>query len=380
MKAPEAAHTHHLAERLAESGADIHVLTSAEVGPISSVGYTVHPLMNQWGWLGLMTILQTIRRSRPDAVLIIYHHMLYWDHPMISLLPLLGRLASTKARFVTQFEHVSLNPLRWPKVAQWLFRRLRWPGKVATNFGLLLVASDRLVFLNNQYRELVRPCAPKAIARSSVIPAPPIMTILSRDEGKTRAQGRQFLGIKENELLLAYFGYIYRSKGIDTLIKALAIASPRLGRFRLLLIGDMLLDGYRDEMRQLASDLGLDGNITWTGYCKPEEASLYLHAADLCILPFTQGLRLNNSSFAVVASHGLAVLSTAGPDLEPQFIHGENVWLCPPQDPKAMSIALERLATDKELRKKLQGGVDRLTEEWFSWDSVVSKTRQVLLD
>ena len=45
-----------------------------------------------------------------------------------------------------------------------------------------------------------------------------------------------------------------------------------------------------------------------------------------------------------------AVLTTAGPATEPQFAHGENVWLVPPGDPDALAGALERLAADPALR------------------------------
>ena len=44
--------------------------------------------------------------------------------------------------------------------------------------------------------------------------------------------------------------------------------------------------------------------------------TLYLCAADICVLPFNVGVRLNNSSFAAAAAHGLPIVTTRGEMLE----------------------------------------------------------------
>lgn len=52
---------------------------------------------------------------------------------------------------------------------------------------------------------------------------------------------------------------------------------------------------YYDKMRDLARELGIDDRIIWTGSFRPEEeeASLYLHASDIGVLPFIEGIQLN---------------------------------------------------------------------------------------
>ena len=98
---------------------------------------------------------------------------------------------------------------------------------------------------------------------------------------------------------------------------------------------------YVNELNNLPRTLGIQDKVTWTG--DTEQASLYLHASDLCVLPFDLGIAMNNSSFAAAAAHGLPIISTRGRILERYFAHEENVFLCPPQDPHALAAAIQTL-------------------------------------
>ena len=118
----------------------------------------------------------------------------------------------------------------------------------------------------------------------------------------------------------------------------------------------------------------------WTGHCEPEaeDASLYLHAADLCVLPFDGGVRLNNSSIAVAATHALPIITTQGDMLEAPFLDGENVRLCPPNDPRAMSAVIMELIDNPAMRDHLRAGAAQLAASQFSWDRVIDSTTAVL--
>jgi glycosyltransferase involved in cell wall biosynthesis len=129
-------------------------------------------------------------------------------------------------------------------------------------------------------------------------------------------------------------------------------------------------------MRDLSKQLDLDEKIIWTGEYTwdNDEASVYLHAADVGILPFDRGVRLNNSSFAAMTSHGLPIITTQGAWVESPFVHGKNVFLCHPKDPDSMRLAIETLVDTPNLRQHLRLGALTLAQEWFSWESATKHT------
>ena len=107
---------------------------------------------------------------------------------------------------------------------------------------------------------------------------------------------------------------------------------------------------------------------------------LYLSAADICVLPFNVGVRLNNSSFTAAAAHSLPIVTTRGEMLEAPFIDGENVRLCPPKNPAAMTEAINELINSPALRSRLRFGVQRLMEQCLAADRIITSTLRLLTD
>jgi glycosyltransferase involved in cell wall biosynthesis len=129
-------------------------------------------------------------------------------------------------------------------------------------------------------------------------------------------------------------------------------------------------------MQALAAELGVDRHIVWTGEYRWDNdlASVYLRAADACVLPFDTGVKLNNSSFSSAAAHGLPILTTMAAVVEPQFVHRENVFLCAPQSGEALAEGVRVLMDDPSLCTTLARGSLRLAHDWYSWETALDKT------
>ena len=166
-------------------------------------------------------------------------------------------------------------------------------------------------------------------------------------------------------------------KGLETFLESLKYVSRDV---RVLIIGGTSDHAYLEKLKDLCRSVGVSDMISWLGHCKPEEdwASIYLYASDICVLPFNDGVRLNNSSFAVATSHGLPIVTTQGDNLEDPFINNENVKLCLPQSPVLLGAAINELITDPELRQKLAVGSKKLADTYFSWDRVIDSTLECL--
>jgi len=210
-------------------------------------------------------------------------------------------------------------------------------------------------------------------AKSVVIPAPPTMYITPEDNGLSRIRGRAKINASGDDVVVICFGYIYRSKGLDTLIRAFHRLNSKLN-VKLLIVGGSLDPDYVNRLFELSKDLGLAEKIIWTGHCPEEDASVYMRAADICVLPFNFGVRLNNSSLAVACAHGLPIITTYRDTLEPPFLHEQNVYLCKPRDPGLLRSAIEDVVTRSDLRARLRSGSLKLAQEWFSWEKTIERT------
>jgi glycosyltransferase involved in cell wall biosynthesis len=386
MPAGEATNAYYLCEHLAERNLEVHVLTSYAHGVASDPRFTVHPLMRNWSWAESPRLATFMKRCSPDVVYLMYLGWTYDHQFMMTFAPTIARYVLPRAPFVTRFENVGGAGPQTNSLLSRAIRKsvARWDprGSVDYEFGTLLRDSDAIVLLSGRHQEVLERHLPGVGGKCVVIPPPSNMRMSADNGDGTREQGRKRLGAEPGDFLLAYIGFVYPGKGIETLLHALKQVSAERRHVRLAVIGGSLAKVYPDhpryvdEMRDLARDLGIDQKVIWTGEYSwdSDEASVYLRAADACVLPFDTGVKLNNSSFSSAAAHGLPIITTKDDLLEEQFLHGENVFLCPPQSPDAVALAIKTLMDDVSLRSHLSAGSLRLAQEWYGWKAAVDKT------
>jgi len=215
----------------------------------------------------------------------------------------------------------------------------------------------------------------------SNIPAP----ALADDAAAERQRLRMRLGAGADQVLLAYFGLVSASKGLDTLLDALAELERRApGRYRLLLVGgeasrtDRLAFGPGDGLAGELWARGLAGRVTATGALPPEAVAAHLRAADVAVLPYRDGASWRRGSLLAALAQGLPAVTTAprpGYDADgrlPALRDGENALLAPPGDVGALAQTIERVAADGALRARLAAGGRELARA-FSWDGIAAR-------
>lgn len=381
MHAGEADHALHLCERLARRGVEVSVLTGGPAEASGKFPFEVDRRMRRWSWSELPRLAGFLRQRRPEAILLLYTGWVYNSHPMTTFLPLLAKLLFPRVPFVTQLE-IELTSIKAPLPARIVFKALEYGvGAYRYNraLGTLLSASDRVITLSERHRNKLLEKFPRLDGKSLVIPPPPLIRMCV-DANFDRAQTRQALGVDSTEFLLAYFGYVYKEKGVETLIEALSLLRQRGQRVRLAVIGGGVdlsrPTPYIKTLLGLAQRRGVNTDIVWTGEydADSDEASRYLYAADACVLPFNDGVVLNRSSLAAAAAHGRPIVTTRGVTLESAFVDRENVYLCPPRDAAAVVEAVASLIADPGLLERLRLGAKELANRWFSWDKAVEDT------
>lgn len=391
MQAGEATNTFYLCKHLADRGLEIHVLTSRGNGTGDDPRIHVYPIMDEWSWAEMLRMRTFFRRCAPDAVLLMYIGVMYKLHPMITFTPTLLKRMFPGISVVTRYESVFVgaNPSS-TSIAARLFRRgvVEWAGRdgVAYSSGTLLRDSDHVIVLCERHRTLLCEEWPAVEMKLEMIPPPPNLRIVESQNGVARQRGREKLGIEDDVFVIAFFGFIYKTKGLEYLLRAFHMVRERRKRLKLLCIGGKVglnVEGsadYFEQMQQLADELGLHEEVIWTGPVKSddEDGSLFLHAADVAVLPFLQGVQLNNSSLATVAAHGLPIIGTKGPLLDSAFADGQNILLAEPKDEQGIAEHLIQLMENPAMISILRAGVKKLAEQWFSWDMAIARTLKTL--
>jgi len=385
MRAGEADHTLYLCRHLANRGLDIHLLTTKGSEPPGSIPFRIYPLMQSWSWSELPRFAGFIRRSAPEAILLIYSGWIFNSQFMITFAPIISKILAPRAVFVTQFEieYLSLRVSLFTHA----FRKMVNRYLRLKNFdfipGSLAHTSDGIVVLSERHKRKILERFPRVSKKIAVIPPPPLIRVKPANNGASRQHTREALGVKPDEIIVAYFGYVYSGKGVDTLFRAFQILTNQRRNLRLLMIGAMQPSNnvpYLRELYKLAQQLGIDSKIIWTGEYAwdSDDGSGYLQAADACVLPFDKGVSLNRSSFAAAAAHGLPIVTTRGEFLAAPFVHGQNVFLCKPKDPDSVALAIDSVMSSSQLNRRLRIGVEALAREWFCWDKAVTRTINLL--
>jgi polysaccharide biosynthesis protein PslF len=381
-----------LCQELAARGLDIHVVTTALPEVVRDPRFVVSPIMRRWSWSEMPRLLRAIRRFSPDVIDIHFHGRLYHDQPMITLLPGLLKRAARPPRIVTHVEYpTGVRPDRTLLTTRALRKAMVWwlgAAPVDWAYGALLTESDRLIVLSAVHRATLAERFEPASAKAVLIPPPPLMRLSPDRGGQARRETRRALGVADDECLLAYFGYLYPGKGVETLLQAMSLDGSRPGRTaKAVIIGganevvlrDLDRPNYPEELRRLAVALGVARRLTWTGYYASDSdiASRYLAAADVAVLPFGAGAYLNNSSIAAAAVHALPIVTTRGSDVEEAFRDGQNLLFVPPGDAPALAEAIRAVRGDAVLRERLRTGAADLAATWFSWEAALDRTIEV---
>ncbi len=172
-----------------------------------------------------------------------------------------------------------------------------------------------------------------------------------------RSAARRALGI-EGQFILTVFGFVSRRKGHRTALEALALLPENC---RLLIAGGRHPDDrsdYVDELKRVASDLGVGGRVSFTGYLEEEDVANIMSASDLILAPFVSGS--GSASLALAFACGRPVLASAiPPNVEISKLCPGSLSLVPPGQPGELAEAVARLQRDPRTLARLAEGSRR---------------------
>jgi len=252
--------------------------------------------------------------------------------------------------------------------------RLRWEGEMARR-------ADALV-------------APHPLERAQLVwnyDAPPhrVKVIpcgvdLSLFRPIDREAARARLGLDERPWLL-FVGRLEPIKGLDTLLKAMALVKGRTGGGSkgpaLIVIGgergQSSQRGMEREIRREVASLGLEDRVFLVGARPQEELPLFYCASEACILPSRY------ESFGMVALEAMAcgtpVIASRVGGLSYAVRDGETGLLIPEGDSRALADAIVMLSAHRQMARRL-GAQASCWAQNFGWSTVVEAILMLYLE
>jgi D-inositol-3-phosphate glycosyltransferase len=191
-------------------------------------------------------------------------------------------------------------------------------------------------------------------------------------------EAKQFIGLNPHDRMVLFVGRIEALKGVETLIRAMAL--PRLRE--LLSPGHLAIvggepDASPDEMtaemarlRALSNALGLAGTVIFLGKRGQDTLPYYYSAAEAVVMPS------HYESFGMVALEAMAcgtpVIASEVGGLAYLVQDGETGFTVPDHDPEALADRLISLLLDHNLRSQMSERAAEYARD-YAWEKIAAQ-------
>lgn len=194
---------------------------------------------------------------------------------------------------------------------------------------------------------------------------------------RPRAAAAERIGQSADQPLILFVGRLERLKGVDVLLRALALVNDGRARpARLLIVGEDSRDADESEeqrLRALAAALGLEDQVQFAGSVPHAQLPQYYAAATVCVMPSY------SESFGLVALEaqacGRPVVAADVSGLRSVVRNDVTGFLVSGHEPAGYALRLRLLLEDGELAEQM-GRRGTLLAQRFTW----RRTAERLLD
>lgn len=352
MQGGVGAYTHILAQQFDAMGHEVAIFTSQ--GAYHDLpGVSLTTQIKHWNIPALFAIRRWANEQHLDLINLQFETACYKMSPWVHFLPDISSVP-----VVTTF-HDLLFPYLFPKAGKlrtWIVNRLAHAsaGAIVTN------QEDKQNLPSHTHTTL--------IPIGSNIPA-------ELPRGFQREDWRKKVTSDSDTFLIAYFGFMNHTKGVDTLLHALKILCGEHRNVHLIIIGgrtgasDPTNAAYAETIDTLINQHHLP--VTWTGFVEDKEVAAYLHAADVVCLPFTDGASYRRGTLMAAIQQGCAIITTE-PTIEiPLFQNSSNMLLVPPGNSEALVTTLIDVMDQPQQLVRLHEGALKLREH-FQWKNIAN--------
>ena len=274
----------------------------------------IFSVINSINPLNWIEVGKRIKNERPDIVVV-----RYW-------IPLMGPALGTILKKVRRNEHTKIIC-----IADNIIPHEHRPGdKAFTRY--FLKTCDAFITMSEQVKKDLR-----KFVRDKPVKLVPHPLYDNFGEIISKIEAREKLKIKTDELIILFFGFIRKYKGLDILLDAMKIikenTKSQISNLKLLVAGEFY-DDEKPYLQQI-NRLGInDDVILRTDFIPDSEVKYYLCAADAVIQPYRNATQSGVTPLAYYFEKPMIVTNVGG---LPSLVPNEKAGLV--TEPTAQSIA-----------------------------------------
>jgi D-inositol-3-phosphate glycosyltransferase len=282
-----------------------------------------------------------------------------WGAPIVQMFHTLGHMKNS----------VASSPAEWEAEA-----RIEGEAEVMTFADRLVAATPleraQMVWLYG--------------ADASKIAVVPCGVDLDRFGPIPSQEAKARLGQPESRRIILFVGRIEPLKGIDTLLRAIALVAPEMPHWQdelsVIIIGGApgagadQAEAELDRLQRLRVELGIEELVTFQGAEDQDSLVYYYSAAEMVVVPS------HYESFGMVALEAMAcgtpVVASKVGGLAFNVQDARTGFLVPERDPAALADRIRLLLNEPDLRQKLGAEAIRWVSQ-YSWPSVTDRILKI---
>jgi D-inositol-3-phosphate glycosyltransferase len=196
------------------------------------------------------------------------------------------------------------------------------------------------------------------------------------------AEARRQLGLAKDKFMVLQLGRMVPRKGVDTVIRGLALLRKEHGVDAELLVvgGDAARPGVPDapemaRLRALAAQLGIGAQVRFTGQQPRSALRYYYSAADVFVTtPWYE-------PFGITPVEAMAcarpVIGAEVGGIKSTVVDGDTGFLVPSRDPQAVAERLATLHRDPGLARSMGQAGLRRAYQYYTWRTVAQQAAAI---
>lgn len=276
--------------------------------------------INPFNWI---SVAKRLKQENADLVIFDWWHPFFGlCHGVISFL--LRKKYQNKILFIT--ENV-------------VSHEANFIDKILTRVGLKY-ASKFLALSGIVEKEVKQYSIDKKIYRSEL----PVYDCYKPVDESSLLKFKTELGFEDDSLLLLFFGYVRKYKGLDILIKAFPAILKHSQKARLLVVGEFY--DNPDEYLNLIDKLGIKDKVKMVNQFVPnEDVGKYYQISDLIVLPYRSATQSGILNVAYGFNKPVLVTDVGG--LAEFVDEGKTGFVVEPNSPEAIVEGVQKFLSVK---------------------------------